>query len=60
MAPVLSDIKDDKFINDIMDIVDEYLCNQGDATVLVDFFSAVADAVHRQVVNQEGERPTLH
>ena len=56
----MKETQEEKFINDIMEVVDEYLNNRGDAAVLVDFFSATVDVIQKQIINQEGERPTLH
>ena len=56
----MSDEQDDKFINDIMDVVDVYLNDNGDAGLLVNYFLTVANTVQKQITNQEEESPTLH
>ena len=56
----MRDTKDDEFINDIMNVVEEYLVSNGDASLLVNYFLSVANTVQRQIIEQEGKRPTLH
>ena len=56
----MSDEQDSKFINDVMVVVDAYLNDDGDASLLVNYFATIAEAVQKQIIDQEGERPTLH
>ena len=58
----MNDPKDDRFINDIMEIVDAYLRDDGDANLLSHYFASVAAQVHVQVIEMELEKGehTLH
>ena len=53
--------KDDKFINDIMEIIDEYLHNEGNANLLASYFTSIATQVNVQIIEMELEKEhTLH
>lgn len=60
--------KDQAFIDNIMDVVDEYLRNEGDANLLANYFGAISKQVEAQTEamcleenHKEGQiKPTLH